>query len=482
MTIPSEQFISGLHRHQAEMLQAFDKQQARFFILEWARRHRKTTLAINLLIRECCRVPRAKYVYVAPTQVMARNIVWDDPNMLKMYLPVKTEMSWETNEQKMQVVFENGSILKIGGSDNPDALRGIDAVGAVFDEWALIKENTWSEIFRPIIAGTISPHLEKLNIFRWAMFLYTPKGVNHASLMFDSAACINDGSILPECGKAAKMKSGWYASRIDGELAGLMKHNELEQAKKDMPKVFYDQEIKCRRVTNEEMTLITSEMLSQLQHYNETTHKTIMEVRRIVSIDPAFGGDICQLKGFENSRVVAEKQIKDKAKTSEIVFAAKVLAQQLNTKNFIVDCIGVGLGVVDGLAVDEADYYVQYFNSSHAPSSNAKAIPNTLFANKRAEAYFYTAEQIRVLNVDSITNMELFRQLPQASRYKITSSGKLQIISKEKIKEELGCSPDEADCYVMGLWGLQNVEPVSDKQIEIVKFRGVHIPKFIGAK
>jgi hypothetical protein len=35
----------------------------------------------------------------------------------------------------------------------------------------------------------------------------------------------------------------------------------------------------------------------------------------------------------------------------------------------------------------------------------------------------------------------------------------LIIIPKQKIKEDLGCSPDEADCYVMGVWGSQHVQP-----------------------
>ena len=302
MSIPNRQFWDSRHKHQADVFDVFDGGSTRFFCMEWARRHRKTTLAINLLIRECCRFENAKYVYVAPTQVMARNIVWDDPTMLTNALPDKQEMDWKKNEQKMMVKFDNGSILKIGGSDEPDSLRGIDAIGVCFDEWALIKENTWTEIFRPIMAGPCPQHLEGRDAFRWAMFLYTPKGINHATLMFDKACCLVDGGTLPENGKAPKMAPRWFASRLDGEKAHIMSSLELELAKEDMPLVIYEQEIRCSRTTQEERTLVTSAMLQALNGPDwELTRVSFPEIRRIVSIDPAFGGDMCDMKGFENS-------------------------------------------------------------------------------------------------------------------------------------------------------------------------------------
>ena len=156
--IPSRLFNERLGRHEKQVLLAFDRVDrptTRFFTLEWHRRAHKTTLAINLLIRECYRYPKSKCVYVAPTQVWAREVVWDDPTMLWDALPDKVASGWVANEQKMIIKFANGSILKIGGSDKPDALRGIDADGVVLDEFALHHPETWTQIFRPIIAGSI---------------------------------------------------------------------------------------------------------------------------------------------------------------------------------------------------------------------------------------------------------------------------------------------------------------------------------------
>ena len=462
--IPNKTFLAGMHIHQRDVFTAFDEGNTRFFVLEWARRHRKTTKAINLLIRECCRYPNAKYAYVAPTQVMAREIVWDDPTMLSSNLPDKSEMEWKLNEQKMIVKFANGSILKIGGSDKPDSLRGIDAIGVVLDEFALIKELTWTEIFRPIIAGPVPLHLKDTGAFRWAMFLFTPKGVNHATAMFDKAACVDEGFALPTCGKAEKMKPGWYASRIDAEEMGLMTSRELELAREDMPKILYDQELRCARITSEDMALITSELLNDLENIKwDQVRPAMIDMRLLVSVDPAFGGDACKIKGFENTRVVIDKTVLQRHKTHEVVFEIKKVAQELGTKNIIVDCIGNGKGVADALSVDEAEYDVQYFNSANRPTEQ-QSTRNIQFANKRAEAYYYTSERITLAKTEAIKNKELLRQLPYASKYKITNSGKLIIIPKIEIKAMLSCSPDEADCYVMGIWGLQYVDPVVEQE------------------
>lgn len=492
MTIPNKQFIDGMHVHQRACLEAFDKAQARYFCLEWARRHRKTTLAINLLIREACRYENSKYVYVAPTQVMARNIVWDDPTMLTHALPDKAEMGWKKNEQKMMIKFDNGSILKIGGSDEPDSLRGIDAIGVCFDEWALIKENTWTEIFRPIMAGPVPPHLEGRGAFRWAMFLYTPKGINHATIMFDRACSLSEGGVLPHNGKAAKLMDRWFASRLDGEVAGIMSKAELSLAKEDMPLVIYEQEIKCSRTTQEERTLITSAMLEGMGGIDwSLTRLSYPDIRRIVAIDPAFGGDLCDLKAGQNTRIL-EHQVLQPHMTHEIIAAAKMMMQNIGTKNVIVDCIGNGKGVADGLNNDDADYNVIYFNSAEKPTDapTKKGERKSLFANKRAQMAYCVAQEIKAGRVESLdeakmtdlAKRELRRQIPMATRYKINSAGQIILQPKDEIKKDLGCSPDSAESWEMMVYGTKLVDPISSEQkVKEAPGNGVYVPFYIGA-
>lgn len=472
MTIPTKQFIEGMHEHQLDAFEAFDRRtpwakklMAWSFWLEWARRHRKTTLAINLLIREACRYERAKYIYLSPYQAETRKIVWDDPTMLSNALPDKAEMGWKSNDTKMLLTFDNGSMIQFGGADEPDSIRGIDAVGVVLDERALIKENIWTEILLPVIMGPLPPHLVGTGAFRWVMSLYTPKGINHATIGFDKACCLGEGGILPECGRAVKLKPGYYASRIDAELMDIMTPEALQIAKEESPLVIYEQEFRCRRTTQEERTLITSAMLQALGDVDwATTRRTFKDTRRIVSIDPAFGGDLCDIKGLENNRELAHEQFHPHM-THEIIASGKLIAQEIGTKNFIVDCIGIGKAIADGLQNDEANYNVQYFGSAEKPTDapTKKGQRKSLFANKKAEAAYYVSMQIKALKAEAIKRRELLRQIPLATRYKVTGSGQIILLSKDETKKDLGCSPDDSDSYVQGIYGLQFVDPVKER-------------------
>jgi shikimate 5-dehydrogenase len=60
---------------------------ARFKVLRWHRRARKTTLGLNILIRAAASNHGHTYVYVAPTYKQAKAIIVRDPMMLSRYLP-----------------------------------------------------------------------------------------------------------------------------------------------------------------------------------------------------------------------------------------------------------------------------------------------------------------------------------------------------------------------------------------------------------
>lgn len=463
VTIPNKQVNEGFHRWQLEYLRDFDRGIARFAMLEWHRRARKTTLAVNQLVRQAVKHAHCKYVYVSPTQVQTRNLVWDDPNMLKNALPDKRMMDYKENETKMLITFANGSMIKFGGSDNPDSIRGIDAVGVVPDEFSLIDPTVWTTIFDPIMSGEVRFPRKKSEgeitpNMRWALFLYTPKGPNHATLMFNIAACIESEMELPTCGMAKKNKKGWWASRLIADESGIISREELDRMLQEVAdgiktQAEYDQEMQCKRLTDEERTLITSNLLDRLNVVNwDSLRITQREIRKIVAIDPAFGGDICALTGFKNGRVVDKKRV-NWTLTHEVVFEGKEMARRMGTKNFIVDCIGCGKGVADGLAVDAMKYNVQRFNSSE------KCEDSDLYANKKAQAVDWCAQEVRKLQVEPIMDPETRRQLVGLSRYKVTNSGKMIMRSNDDTKKELGCSPDDGLSYVYGRWGIRRVKP-----------------------
>jgi phage terminase large subunit len=82
-----------------------------------------------------------------------------------------------TRAGDMFIEFNNGSTWQVVGSDNYDRLVGASPVGVVFSEWALAKPDAWTYM-RPILAENEG----------WALFLWTPRGRNHATRAFESRA------------------------------------------------------------------------------------------------------------------------------------------------------------------------------------------------------------------------------------------------------------------------------------------------------
>ena len=382
-------------------------------------------MILNLLIRECMLNPKSVYPYVGPTYKQAKSIVWRDPNMLFSYLPPKELVPWESNESELFIKFPNGSLLPIKGGDEPDTLRGLDANGVGFDEWAMMKKEIWTEIFRPVIAQ--SPE-------RWAMFGYTPKGVTHATEMEQQSEEWDD----------------WFKIVIKASESGIIPKEELEKARREMPPWLYDQEFECADITDEELTLITSLLMESLKG----VIRSDPTVKHIVSCDPdcSLSGDECVIYAFENTKVIDE-DIFHERDTDKIAFRADQMCQKHGINNAIVDGIGIGRGVHDQLA--KKHYLnVQRFDSRET------AIEDKRFFNVRAEAVWYVMKQMQDKKVDYPEDMML-RQDLSSIRVR-PASKRIQLELKLDTKKRLGRSPDRGDAYVMGIYGQQYIEPTVD--------------------
>lgn len=427
MQIPVPKFTDKIFEWQLKTLQAFDRREfgrrvKRFFLLKCHRRARKTSLILNLLIRECMRNTNAVYPYVGPTYKQAKNIVWRDPNMLFSFLPPKEQVPWTSNETELTITFPTGCILPIKGGDDPDSLRGLDAQGVGFDEWALMKKQIWTEIFRPIIAQSSD---------RWAMFAYTPKGVTHATEMERSSEDWED----------------WYKIILKASESRIIPKEELDKARREMPPWLYDQEFECADITDEELTLITSLLMENLRG----VIRSDTEVKHIVSCDPdcSISGDECVIYAFENTKVIDEDILHERD-TDKIAFRVDLMCQKNNINNVVVDGIGVGRGVHDQLA--KKHYLnVQMFDSRE------KAIDNKRFYNKRAEALWYVMEQMKEKKVDYPEDMMLRQDLSSVRVKPI--SRRIQLELKIDTKKRLGRSPDRGDTYIMGIYGQRYVKP-----------------------
>jgi hypothetical protein len=177
----------------------------RFRVLIAGRRMGKTWLAIRELAR-FARQPNRKVLYIAPSYRMAKQIVWAD---LKGRL---TAVNWikKVNESELTITLVNGSEIMLRSADNYDSIRGLGVDFVVFDEFANILAETWTEVVRPALSDR-NGH---------ALFIGTPKGVgNWAKDLFDRGSGDRDDW------------ASWQFTTLDG---GNVTAQEIESAKSDL--------------------------------------------------------------------------------------------------------------------------------------------------------------------------------------------------------------------------------------------------------
>lgn len=147
-------------------------------VLVWHRRAGKDTSAWNFLIYTAVET-KGVYYYVFPTFAQGRKVLWDSMTMdgIRFLDFIPKQLIANANNQEMKIRLKNGSIIQIVGSDNYDAIMGTNPSGCIFSEYSMQDPNAWQYI-RPILDANKG----------WAIFVFTPRGANHAKDLFDMAS------------------------------------------------------------------------------------------------------------------------------------------------------------------------------------------------------------------------------------------------------------------------------------------------------
>jgi phage terminase large subunit len=169
-----------------------------------------------------------------------------------------------------------------------------------------------------------------------------------------------------------------------------------------------------------------------------------------ISADIArFGSDkmvICVWSGFR----VVEIFSMAKSSITEIAEAVRGLSikHKVPLSNVICDEDGVGGGVVDVLGC------TGFINNSRPMEVDNQVVQ---YQNLKTQCYYKLAEVIQSNNLyihseDANVNDEITKELEQVKRDKIDSDGKLQLMSKDKVKQAIGRSPDYSDALMMRMY------------------------------
>jgi hypothetical protein len=121
------------------------------------------------------------YWHMLPEASQARKAIWGAVNphtgMKRIDEAFPPEIRRRKHEQEMLIELKSGSTWQVLGSDNYNSLVGSPPVGVVLSEWALAKPEAWTYL-RPILAENGG----------WALFIWTPRGRNHATRAWDARA------------------------------------------------------------------------------------------------------------------------------------------------------------------------------------------------------------------------------------------------------------------------------------------------------
>jgi phage terminase large subunit len=142
------------------------------------RRWGKDEVALNWAAIRAVRRPGA-YWHLLPEASQGRKAIWDAVNphtgRRRIDEAFPPEIRERTRDSEMIIHFKSGATWQVVGSDNFNSLMGSPPLGVVFSEWSLAKPDAWSFI-RPILAENGG----------WALFLWTPRGRNHATRAFEA--------------------------------------------------------------------------------------------------------------------------------------------------------------------------------------------------------------------------------------------------------------------------------------------------------
>jgi len=427
--VPRAEYWDHRHAWQIQATRALDVDHKRGVDVKIHRGGRKTTWAVNTLIRDCCRYRQRSYAYIAPTLVQATGIVWREPTMLFRWLPDRAQIPWVANKAEHTITFPTGCVLGVLGADKPDSIRGFNPYGMIVDEWAECKRELWTDILAPILAR--SPD-------RWIALTYTSQG---------------NGTYAHELTELTRDDPEWLHMVVSAEMSGLIAEGELAMLRRTIPAAVYAREMLCVDTSDEEMTLITSAMVERLDHESMAADGPCPA---IISCDPALGGNECSMDVHRGKQILESQYLRTDS-VNEIMGALMVLSTHHHIYDFIVDENGLGHAIVTGLENDTR-YRVQRFNGSAVCADRH-------LRNRRAEAFWYVREEMQRQACPWPQDAETRRQLPLATRF-FLRHGRIQIHEKCELRKVIGRSPDRAESFVMARWGLQFARPTTASGIE----------------
>jgi hypothetical protein len=166
----------------------------------------------------------------------------------------------------------------------------------------------------------------------------------------------------------------------------------------------------------------------------------------VLSLDPARYGPDASVLIVMQGPVVREILTWTKKGLNETTGRVLTKLDEVESAIIVVDEPGLGGGVIDRL--EEQGIEVNAYNGGR----RAEFVPNPdRFFNRRAAAYWMLRQRLEDGDLALPPDDRLADELTTI-RWKVNSSGQIQLEPKDRVRERLGRSPDAADALVAAVW------------------------------
>lgn len=211
--------------------------------------------------------------------------------------------------------------------------------------------------------------------------------------------------------------------------------------------------------------------LMRYDNINDLFSNTVKESNEMfMTIDVArLGKDNAVIKIWKGLEVVSIKTL-PKCRLDQLEIECRTMAKEVGIpfSNIIADEDGVGGGLVDNM------YGIKGFVGNSTPLEENGHSVN--FKNLRSQCYYKLADYVNnhrmaIRTDDVLIRATITEELEQIKGNNIDNTDqKRSVISKDKIKEVLGRSPDYADALMMRMWFELRptfIQPELEREIQI---------------
>lgn len=406
----------------------------------WHRRAGKDLTEWNMLICQAFRRV-GQYFYFYPEYNQGRKAIWEghcnDGRRFIDFVPEQLIVQKNSQEMFLRLRGPNGgagSSIQIVGTDKIDSIMSSNPIGCVFSEYSLQNPDAWTFV-RPIL---------KVN-GGWAVFNFTPRGLNHAHELYQMALDNDD----------------WFCERL-----AACEHPELNPGRIPVTNVLTLEDIESERksgmsdakirqeyfvdfqASSDDILIpidLIEEAMTRIVGYKDSPMVAGLDVGLSLAGDPSAicvrqGGKIIMLEEarFDNYRELAGWVYKH--------------LSTVGCTTIYVDGIGWGAGAAEMLQTLYPHLSVNAINVAESASADDQ------FSRLRDEIWWSARRWFegKLCSIDK--SLPLARKLVSelsSVRYDWTPANKIKVMSKQEMKkaENGGKSPNLADAFCLAVYG-----------------------------